>query len=161
MAGLFSLVTDLLAGGRFILTGLCEVLWLWARPRLVAGQHPFSFTPQLPLPRGNLCVLEAAPRPISALQQWPWPAALLSACSGQWGGRDKQWGHNEPVFLSLCGLVRNKARNPLSREKPLQLRDLGHHEALGEWPATLSLQERKNMHRRNRGLSEQSWRSLR
>lgn len=51
--------------------------------------------------------------------------------------------------MSLCGLIRNKARRPLSWEKPLHLRDLGHHEAPGERPATLSLQKRKMVHKRN------------
>lgn len=32
-------------------------------------------------------------------------------------------------------------RTKLSWEKLLQFGDLGHHEALGEWLATLSLQE--------------------
>lgn len=37
-------------------------------------------------------------------------------------------------------------RTKLSWEKPLQLRDLGHHEALGEWLATPSLKERNKVH---------------
>lgn len=85
------------------------------------GRHPLSFTPQPPLPRGSLSIFRVPPHPNSD--------ALPRAYSGQWGGRDKQWRHNKPVFLSLGGFIRNKARSLLSREKLLQLRDLGHHEA--------------------------------